>query len=201
MNPRNAALLARVRAKQDADGRLPVPDVALWDIFPFEGELLVKRLDEPVLPEPPRDGEGGNACHTCDEGVAGSIWADDRWMLRTTSPQSVPTVLLSPLEHFDSDDLPTHLVAALGPMLQRVERCVLSLGGVARVYLNKIGDGGAHLHWWFTARPEGFLQLRGSSLIDWCDALPPMPAEEWQRDMAAIGAAMVAGGGAAAPQT
>ncbi len=133
----------------------------MWDIFAFEGELLVKRLDDPVHPEPPRDGEGGNACQTCDEGIAGSIWSDDRWMHRTTSTQAVPTVLLSPLEH----------------------------------------DGGAHLHWWFTARPEGFLQLRGSSVIDWCDTLPTMPDEEWQPDMTAIGVAMAAGGGSAHPPT
>ncbi|MET9614867.1 hypothetical protein [Kitasatospora indigofera] len=31
--------------------------VQAWDIFPYEGELRVKVLDEPVLPEPPRQGE------------------------------------------------------------------------------------------------------------------------------------------------
>ena len=38
---------------------------------------------------------------------------------------------------------------------------------------------GAHLHWWFFARPEGVLQLRGSSLSDWSDCIPPMPQDEW----------------------
>ena len=33
--------------------RLPVPDQAGWEIFPFEADsLVVKRLEAPVLPEP-----------------------------------------------------------------------------------------------------------------------------------------------------
>ena len=50
--------------------------------------------------------------------------------------------------------------------------------GVARVHVDRIGDGLAHLHVWFVARPAGLLQLRGSCLMDWLDVLPPMPAAE-----------------------
>jgi hypothetical protein len=46
------------------------------------------------------------------------------------------------------------------------------------VHVNRWGDGGAHLHVWFFARPEGLLQLRGSCLPDWLDVLPPLPPED-----------------------
>lgn len=54
---------ARARAAADDQGRLPVPEQAGWEIFPFEHErLVVKPLDPPVLPEPPRTGEAGTPC-------------------------------------------------------------------------------------------------------------------------------------------
>ena len=51
----------RALAHADAERRLPLPEQSLWDIFPFEpGSLRVKPLDDLVLPEPPRSGEGGS---------------------------------------------------------------------------------------------------------------------------------------------
>ena len=64
-------------------------------------------------------------------------------------------------------------------------------------HVNRWGDGGAHLHLWFFARPEGVLQLRGSSLSDWTDCLPPMPLWEWQATMAAVAEEMTVLGGTA----
>ena len=59
-------ILADARAAASDAGRLPLPDMADWDIFPFEGELRVKQLDEVVLPEPARDGElGSDDCQSC----------------------------------------------------------------------------------------------------------------------------------------
>src|SRR3954468_4033883 len=56
-------LIARARAAYTADGRLPLPDdISDWDIFPFEGELLIKPLADPVVPEPPRHGEVASDC-------------------------------------------------------------------------------------------------------------------------------------------
>jgi hypothetical protein len=51
------------------------------------------------------------------------------------------------------------------------------------VHLNRWSDGGAHLHWWFIARPVGLLQLRGSALPTWLDVLPPLPADVWRADL------------------
>lgn len=47
---------ARAAAAATADGRLPLPDLITWDIFPFEGSLQVKALDDVRLPEPARSG-------------------------------------------------------------------------------------------------------------------------------------------------
>lgn len=196
-----AEIVAAVRAAEGPDGRLAVPPVVEWDIFPFEGELLVKRVDDPVLPEPPRRGDpGGPPCTTCTRPDADYLWTDEHWRLTapTEGPLGVPAaVLLEPREHLDLGDLPPGRAAELGPLLLRVERAMASLDGVGRVHVNRWGDGGAHLHVWFFARPAGMLQLRGSSLPDWTDVLPALPADRWHANLAAVAASMAGGGGTA----
>ena len=195
VHARTERLIARVRAAEDAEGRLPLPDVTEWDIFPFEGDLQVKRLDDPVLPEPPRSGEGGRPCDSCESGLDRAIWADDRWKVVPLRETSIPVVLLQPLEHLDSTDLDATLASELGVLSVRLERVLMGLGGIARVHVMKIGDGGSHLHVWFCARPEGVLQLRGSSLSDWCDTIPPMPEDEWAAELDGLADVLAAGGG------
>jgi hypothetical protein len=46
----------------------------------------------------------------------------------------------------------------------------------------RIGDGGAHLHVFFFARPAGFKQMRGSGLVLWDDLLPEYPHELAEAD-------------------
>jgi len=198
VHPRTEALYRRTREAEDADGRLPLPDVTEWEIFPFEGDLRVKRLEDPVLPEPPRRGEGGVDCGSCAAGTTGAVWYDERWKLVAPhEPLAVPAVLLCPIAHHDLEDLDGVLAREMGFQIWRVERALRSIGGVGRVHVNRWGDGGAHLHLWFFARPEGVLQLRGSSLSDWTDCLPPMPAREWQATMAAVAEDMAVLGGTA----
>lgn len=199
MHSRTSALLARVREAEAANGgHLPMPDVASWDIFPFEGDVRVTPLQEPVLPEPPRGGEGGAACSSCDSGVDGALWTDGAWkLIAPREPCSIPIVLLLPLEHLDQEELPEALARDLGWLQVRVSRALMSLGGVGRVHVMKVGDGARHLHWWFFARPEGVLQLRGSSLSDWSDCIPPMPQDEWDAVMRDLAAAVAATGGEA----
>jgi diadenosine tetraphosphate (Ap4A) HIT family hydrolase len=197
VHARTQALLARVAAAADAEGRLPLPDVATWDIFPFEGEILVRRLEDPVLPEPPRHGDGDDPCGACADGVSRAIWTDDRWKLVVPEEASIPIVLLEPLAHLDFADLDDAEAAELGILCVRAERALTALGGVGRVHVMKIGDGSSHLHVWFFARPEGLLQLRGSSLSDWTDCLPPMPDEEWSAVQRELALALAATGGRA----
>jgi hypothetical protein len=192
---RTARLMQRVRAAEGVDGRLAAPDVATWDIFPFEGELRVKRVDDPVVPEPARSGESGVNCGSCAAGTDRAIWADDRWKIVAPEPMAFPVLLLCPIAHHDLADLPASYAVELGPLLMRVELALHSLGGVGRVHMYRVGDGAEHLHLWFFARPEGLLQVRGSSLSDWSDTLPPMPEQEWRAELRSVAQAMAIGGG------
>ncbi len=107
-----------------------------------------------------------------------------------TEPEAVLTVILAPLAHADLADLGDEDAAELGRLTVRIVRALEALAGIERVHVNKWGDGSEHLHVWFFARPSGVLQLRGSTLPDWVDALPPMPAEQWAADLGALGAAL-----------
>src|SRR4030095_16702724 len=65
------------------------------------------------------------------------------------------------------------------------ERAIRSLDGVARVHVNRWGDGSAHLHLWFLARPYGRLQLRGTFLSLW-DAMLATISESPGREHLAL---------------
>ena len=171
---------AHIRSAADAEGRLPVPVEAGWDIFPFEPDgLRVRPLDEPVLPEPARNGEGGKSCWRCDDPDADVIWGDEHWVLtRMQEPPGVPFVALLQLrEHLDLGELSEDLAAEMGRLILRLERAVQALPSVGRVHIYRFGDGGSHLHVWAIARPAGMLQMRGSNLALWDDVLPPLPED------------------------
>ncbi|WP_422774540.1 hypothetical protein ACN28C_05575 [Plantactinospora sp. WMMC1484] len=174
-----------------------MPDFTRWPSFPFEGEFRVKQLDEPVAVEPPRKGEGSSECHSCNAPDDAYIWVSERWRVRAMDrPTGLPMVLiLESRSHLDLGDLPNLLAAELGVMTVRLERAVRSLDGVARVHVNRWGDGAAHLHLWFLARPYGRLQLRGTFLSLWDDILPPIPEAQWRENLAMVAAWLAEFGG------
>ncbi|KDN81011.1 hypothetical protein [Kitasatospora cheerisanensis] len=179
---------------------IPADAAPSWDIFPYEGDLTVRVLQPPLLPEPARHGEAGpESCGQCARPDSDFLWTDEHWRLSATdAPNGLPAaLLLQPRAHHDLLDLPAELSTGLGPMLQRVERAVLSLGGIGRVHVNRWGDGAAHLHLWLIARPEGMTQLRGSTLPLWMDLLPPLPAGVRAERARRIAAAMATEGGTA----
>ncbi|MBA2768080.1 MAG: hypothetical protein H0U35_02905 [Sporichthyaceae bacterium] len=169
---------ARVLAQADEQGRLPIPEQAMWEIFPFEpGSLIVKPLEAPVLPEPPRAGEGGLPCWRCANPDDGVVWANERWVLTGFAEAlGLPfAALLMPRAHLDLGDLDDTMAAELGVIAVRVTRAVEALDGIGRVHVNKWGDGGAHLHVFLLGRPAGLVQLRGSCLTLWEEMLPRTP--------------------------
>jgi hypothetical protein len=186
--------LAHARAAADAEGRLsPAADMSGWGTFPFEPDSLrVVPLDEPVLPEPARQDEDPASCHTCarrDEG----IWRDEQWRLTASTGSGTPLVLmLFPLEHYDLPTLPDDRAAELGRLTAHLARAIESLPHIARAHVYRIGDGGAHLHVFFFARPEGLLQLRGSCLVLWDDLLPAPPAEITAADARTVASTLAA---------
>jgi hypothetical protein len=178
----------RALAAADDERRLPLSRMTGWDISPFDqAGLRVAPLRAPVLPEPLREGEDPSDCRSChrrDEG----IWLDDRWRLTQISGVGVPLALmLHPREHYDLADLPDNLAAELGVLSTHIVRHVQALPHISRCHVYRIGDGGAHLHMWFFARPEGQAQLFGSWLVVWDDLLP-----EYPQDIAAADAELVA---------
>jgi diadenosine tetraphosphate (Ap4A) HIT family hydrolase len=168
-----------------------------WDIFPFEGDIRLKELAPPVIPEPARSGEpGGSPCGACSRPDEHCLWVDDDWRaLASPSPGAVPVVILETRAHHDLNDMPAELSSALGPMLQRIESALLATGRVGRVHVNRWGDGSAHFHIWLFARPLGATQLLGVFLPVWTSMLPPMGADEWWEMLDAVGDGLAAGGG------
>ncbi|HEY2044854.1 MAG TPA: hypothetical protein VGH11_19420 [Jatrophihabitans sp.] len=189
-----AAVLAAIRAGE-RDGRLPAPSAeVLGSIFPFEPDVAVVAFDDPVLPEPARHGESAADCASCGRPDSDFAWTSAGWRLSSINaaePMGVHAFMLTPREHADLADLPADRVAELGPLMIAVEKAISTgLDGVGRVHINRWGDGGAHLHWWFIARPVGLLQLRGSQLPTWLDILPPLPEQIVVADVARVVSAL-----------
>lgn len=179
--------------------RLPLGELIDDPLLPLDGEIGVKPLDTPLIPEPARRGEpGGDPCPACSEPDPGFVaWHDARWRVSISAePHGLPMVaVLQPVAHHDLEDLPADLAAELGPMIQRLARAIGRLQEVGRVHVNRWGDGSQHFHVWFLARPRGMWQMRGAMLAVWDDLLPKVPAGEWQRSRALVASAMAEGGG------
>jgi len=183
----------RAIAAADAERRLPLSRMTGWDISPFEQDgLRVAPLRRPVLPEPARQGEDPSQCQSCRSRDDG-IWFDDSWRLTRITGVGVPLVLmLHPRDHYDLENLPDERASELGRLTTHLARHVQALPHIARTHVYRIGDGGAHLHVWFFARPEGQAQLYGSWMVVWDDLLPEYPSEPADADAATVADALVA---------
>ena len=166
--------------------------------FPFEGDVEVVRLADPVLPEPPRAGEDGvRPCVKCADPEGFVIWRDEQWHLKAGFEASgLPFVaVLEPREHYRLDNLPAELTATLGPMIQRVANAIRRIDSVARTHFNRWGDGSEHFHLWFLARPLGMMQMRGAMIAAWDDMLPKVPDAEFAANAQLVAAALAEDGG------
>lgn len=183
-------LYARVVAAVGPEGRLPMPPVSEWEIFPWEvvdGELQPRTLQPPMAAEPPRAGAGGMDCNLCAaESEAPRIW--ENWnfhVKRPPRPTGMPLVLwLNANEHLDFPDLNDEQAADYGRISVWLCRIMSNLPHVGRVHVNRWGDGSEHMHSWFIARPERIPGLLGSLAVEWDQMLPPPPEEIWLEDMA-----------------
>jgi diadenosine tetraphosphate (Ap4A) HIT family hydrolase len=128
------------------------------------------------------------------------VWSDRHWRLKQLGEESgVPLLLvLESIAHHDLADLPDDRAAELGLLTVRIVRAIEALPHIARAHVSRWGDGGAHLHVFFLARPAGFPQLRGTCLAIWDDLLPAVPVSHRDRDAAAVANALAGHGGQAA---
>lgn len=172
----------RIQAITDNDGRLPVPIYVVMPQFPYEGQLDVKRIVEPRIPEPPRRGDDGpDECPRCQYLEEGGIWADEHWILAVEKePTGLPVaVQVFPREHVDLGELDDERASELGRIVVHLERAIFGLGSIGRVHVARWGDTDAHLCVFVYARPEGFGEMRGTCLPLWEDILPPTPKDVW----------------------
>lgn len=170
------------------------------DFFPFEGDVRVVPLDQPIVPEPPRNGEpGGGECLRCADPQRFAIWQDDDWALGAgIGPSGLPFVAgLSTREHVTLHSMSPTLAGTMGPVIRRAALAIGQLAGVGRTHFNRWGDGSEHFHLWLLARPLGMMQLRGAFIAGWDDMLPQVPDDEAAANMVVVAAAMAAGGGEA----
>jgi len=197
-------LYARVTAAAGPDGRLPSPPIADWDIFPWDavdGQVAPRVLRAPE-PEGPRDGaEGGGPCPAC-AGFAPEqvVWEDEHWILATPTvePSGLPLVLtLWTREHLDIGSFGDDEAGELGRIANRLVRIIEGMPGIGRVHVNRWGDGCAHAHVWFFARPEGFPDIRGSYAVEWDAVLPPVPDAVRRTDLHTVATKLANWGGTA----
>jgi diadenosine tetraphosphate (Ap4A) HIT family hydrolase len=161
--------------------------------LPYQDPLVPRAPGARVIPEPPRRGEpGGEECGICTGQSTSAVWSDEHFTLHPPVGGSLPgAVWLASRVHVDSfKDLPEAAAADFGRVAALVERGILSLGDIARVHVNRWGDGGAHFHVWFIPRPLGMLEASGMMLPLWEDVLPNVPDEELADAARRVAAAM-----------
>ncbi|MBV9593267.1 MAG: hypothetical protein JO147_05670 [Actinobacteria bacterium] len=192
---------AHALAAADDQHRLPLSRMTGWDISPFEADgLRVSRLRPPQEKESPRQGEDPNDCRSCERRDEG-IWLDEHWRLTRIERVGVPLVLmLHPRDHHDLADLPDALASELGVLTCHIARHIEARPNISRAHVYRIGDGGAHLHMWFFARPSGQAQLYGSWLVVWDDLLPEYPDEVADEDADAVADALLRSYGGQRPE-
>jgi hypothetical protein len=111
-------------------------------------------------------------------------------------PSGLPLiVILEAREHLDLGDLSDAQAGELGKLIVRVERAISRIDGIGRVHVGRWGDGSAHLHVWFLARPARLPQVRTSFAAIWDDILPPTPEDVWRADLESVARALAEGGG------
>lgn len=188
---------ARVQAAVGPSGRLPMPPVHEWDMFPWEvvdGALVPKVVQAPGPgEEAPRAGAGGVDCRTCaDQGGPRRIWENERWSLaRPAQPTGLPLIVwLASKEHLDYPDMSDDLAAEYGRISARLCRIMSELPNIGRVHVCRWGDGSEHLHVWFIARTARLPHIIGSMAVEWDEMLPPVPEEIWRADIRAVALAM-----------
>lgn len=191
---------ARLAAAADSEGRLPVGVEAMpgWDIFPYElTGLLMKPLRPALTTEQPRAGDDPGTCACVqDRGDERLVWSNERWRLTHANSSGPPLLLLlGPVRHHDLNDLPDDLAAEMGQLMVAIADAMEGLPSIGRAHIQKIGDGGAHLHLWFMGRPALTDQFLGSPLVDWEESFPRVPTEVLRANAAALADELVAGVG------
>jgi diadenosine tetraphosphate (Ap4A) HIT family hydrolase len=200
--PESAAeVYARVVEAAGAEGRLPMPPIGEWDVFPWEsvdGGVAPKALGAPAEPRRRVGDEGGAPCGVCaGELTDRIIWEDESWIITTDEkPTGLPLVVtLWTREHQDFPDLNDELASQFGRISTRLVRILQNLPNIGRAHMNRWGDGSSHFHVWFFARTEGLESILGSYAVEWDEILPPGPEDVWREDLHSVATKLANWGG------
>jgi len=176
--------VARIAAAQDAEGRIALDPqgVIAWDVFPFETDGLRLKPGPVLGEERTRSGEDPATCECARPAVRGPsqpwgvVWEDEHFLVKVAPPSGSPLLLsVVTRRHLDVPDLDDGQAAAFGRLHVALVGAVEALPSAGRCHVMRIGDGGAHAHWWFMARPARVPMVFGSFMVDWDDFLPPVP--------------------------
>ncbi len=176
-------------------------DSPFFGLEVVEGRLTSRPLEPMLVPERPRHGElDRSECGHCtnrpDRG--GWLWRDEHWHVAAPPESGLPFWAgLAPNAHLRLHELDGACLATMGPMIQRLAGAIQGLDGVARTHIGRWGDGSAHFHLHFYARPLGMMQGRGAMLAFWDDLLPPTDAGVFAENRRRVAAALAEGGGEA----
>lgn len=165
----------------------------------LEGDLRMAPLEPMMVPEKPRSGEyDATECFHCTVGTDSAIWADEHWHVGNPPSFGLPFIAgLAPNAHVRLDEMDAALLATFGDVVQRLAGAIQGLDGVARTHFSRWGDGSAHFHMHFLARPLGMMQGRGAMLALWDDVLPPIDPALVADNARQVAAALAEGGGKA----
>jgi hypothetical protein len=163
----------------------------------FEGDLRMKPLEPMLVPEEPRHGElDPSECGHCTPGDWGWLWRDEHWHVSGYVDTGLPFWGgLAPNDHLMLHELSPELLATMGGVVQRFAGAIKGLPGVGRTHFARWGDGSAHFHMQFYARPLGMMQGRGYMLAVWDDVLPKADPEHIAANNRQVAEALAAGGG------
>jgi len=178
-------------------GRLSAQPLLDSPFFGFEGDVRMKPLEPMRVPERPRGGVQDPAeCWHCGPGREHAFWEDEHWHVGAATDAGLPFVAgLAPNTHLRLDEMDAGLLATFGGVTQRLAGAIQGLDGVARTHFSRWGDGSAHFHLHFMARPLGMMQGRGPMLAFWDDVLPRLDADLLAAHRRQVATAMAEGGG------
>ena len=160
-------------------------------------ELTMAPLEPMLVPEEPRHGElDPSECGHCTPGEWGWLWRDAHWHVSGYRDTALPFWGgLAPNEHVLLHEMSPALLVTMGDVVQRFAGAIKGLPGVGRTHFARWGDGSAHFHMQFYARPLGMMQARGFMLAVWDDVLPKADPELVAANHRQVAEAMAAGGG------
>lgn len=153
------------------------------------GELAAVIALDPVVDEPPREGEPrGDPCHYCQVSDSEALWANTHWRALARHWSPIPGgVLLVSTDHVDTlAELPRARLAEFGVIAAAIETAIMSLGAASRVHIYRWGDGRAHFHVHFIGRPAGRPQFAWRNLPFFEDRLPHPDGDALTRAAAAV---------------